>query len=280
MFSIYSYMKKIDIHCHTSNRFIKDIIPESADLETINSEMKKYEIEKTNVLATYFPHKSSGISNFRLLHWIKENPHFMMFGSLDFEHYFYQGINELEELAEDKLIKGIKLYTCYQEIDLQSDKFRKILEVASTYSLPLMFHSGYSYSSMRKYNTMSVASLVKPSDLELTIKENPEIDIIISHLAKPFLEELIPVIKSNNNVYSDMSGLIDSKFEQKEIPKCVENIKRYLGECSPNKLLFGTDFPVQTHQNSLTMLEGALHDYSFTEQKLVYYDNARGLLKC
>lgn len=50
----------------------------------------KYEIEKTVLLATYFPHKESSISNFRLYDWIRDNKRFLMFGSLDFDHFFYQ----------------------------------------------------------------------------------------------------------------------------------------------------------------------------------------------
>ena len=81
---------------------------ESATLDAIAAKMKEHGIEKTVVLATYFPHKTSGISNYRLLHWISKRDEFMMFGSLDFEHYFYQGVNELNELAEERLIRGEK----------------------------------------------------------------------------------------------------------------------------------------------------------------------------
>ena len=116
-------MKKIDIHCHTTKRKLKDMIIEDASLDVLMNEMYKHDIEKTVVLATYFPHKQSGISNFRLANWIYNNPKFVMFGSLDFEHYFYQGYNELEEMADKKMIKGIKIYTGYQEINLGSDKF-------------------------------------------------------------------------------------------------------------------------------------------------------------
>ena len=92
-------MKKIDMHCHTSPREIEGIIPKSATIAQITAEMKKHEIERTVLLATYFPHKGSGISNFRLHDWIEGNKKFLMFGSLDFEHYFYQGYNELEEMC-------------------------------------------------------------------------------------------------------------------------------------------------------------------------------------
>ncbi len=279
-------MKKIDIHCHTTNRIVKDTVSRDASLEFILNEMNKYEIENTNVLATYFPHKSSGISNYRLLNWIERDnsnnnlskDKFTMFGSLDFEHYFYQGFNELEELAVNNRIKGIKIYTCYQEVDFESKQFAMILDLAKKKDLPLMFHIGYSYSSLRKYGKVSVAKTVKPIHLARTINENPDLTFILSHLAKPFLSELIEVVNNNNNVYSDMSGLIDSYFEQDDIPESIEHIKQYIGECGPSRLLFGTDFPVQTHYDSVYMLEEAMKNYSQDDLKRVYFENAEKIL--
>ncbi len=272
-------MKKIDIHCHTSDRPIRNILPKDATIDTIAENMEKHDIEKTVLLATYFPHKKSGISNFRLLHWIKERPEFYMFGSLDFEHFFFQGLNEMEELASKHLMKGIKIYTCYQKIDLESKDFGKVTDIARRYSLPMMFHSGFSYATCRKYGDMTVAPLKKPSDIEKVAIGNPDINVIISHMGKPFLDDLINVINRNTNVYTDMSGLIDSKFDQKDIPNTIESIKRFLGECGSGNLLFGTDFPVQTHEHSIYFIEEAMKSFSSEDKEEVYYKNASELLK-
>jgi len=273
-------MKKIDFHCHTTNRKIEDTANESASLSTLKSFMDKYEIEKSVLLATYFPHKGSGISNFRLLNWIRERPEFLMFGSLDFENYFWQGMNELNELAEIKAINGIKIYTCYQNIDLSSDNFKSIVKLAGKYSLPLMFHAGYSYSSRRKYGKASIAEMVKASDLEKVAKENPGVNFHLSHMAKPFFTDLIEVINRNANITTDMSGLLDSKYNEDEIPQSVQVIKEFLEQCGPSKLLFGTDFPVQTHEHSVYMLEEAMTSFSEEAKQEVYYNNARRLLRC
>ncbi|MEK6846459.1 MAG: amidohydrolase family protein [Nanoarchaeota archaeon] len=275
-------MRKIDIHCHTSNRIITDVVPASATLEAIAEETIKYDVEKTVVLATYFPHKSSGISNFRLLDWIRNSPHqnkFLMFGSLDFEHYFFQGYNELEELAQRGQISGIKIYTNYQQIEPRGEKMEKIAELASEFHLPLMFHGGESYSAYSKYGKLYLANLVLPGELEYLAKEY-RLDVIISHLCTPFVQELVEAVKRNEKMYSDMSGLIGSKHGEKYIPESIEHIKRFLGECGPEKLLFGTDFPVQTHEHSIFMLEEAMKDYSVEDKQKVYYENARGVLPC
>ena len=272
-------MKKIDIHCHATNRPLKDVVPASATIEAITTEMQKHDIERTAVLASYFPHKQSGISNYRMLHWIKDKPEFTLFGSLDFNHYFYQGFNELEELAGEKSIKGIKIYSCYQEVDLRSPQVKSVMDLAAEHSLVMMFHGGESYQCQRHFQREAVANLVTPSDLEYVVKNWPTVPVIVSHLAGSYLSQLINLVNSHTNVYSDMSGLLDSKFEKKAIPECTESIKQYLGECGPSRLLFGTDFPVQTHEHSIFMVEEAMKNYGIADKEKVYYQNAKRLLE-
>ena len=272
-------MKKIDMHCHTTNRKVEGLLCEYPSLTNLEDYMKQYNIEKSVVLATYFPHKGTGVSNFRLHNWVTGNEKFEMFGSLDFDHFYFQGLNELSEMAEDKLMKGIKIYTCYQHVDLHSDNFNAVLNVAKTHNLPMMFHVGYSYSCMSKHGKVAYTEPVGPRDLEFLSQENPEMNFIFSHMGKPFLSDLVEVVKNSSNVYTDNSGLLDSSYESHELAECVEDIKVFLGECGPEKLLFGTDFPVQTHEHSVLMIEQAMKNFLHNEKEKVYFENARRLLK-
>jgi len=270
-------MKKIDMHCHTSNRKIRDVIPLSATLPYIKNEMDKYEVTHAVLLATYFPHKGSGISNFRLYNWINEDPKFSMYGSLDFQYYFYQGFNELEEMAARNMIVGIKIYTCYQEIDITGERFKMVVDLARKFDLPLMFHAGYSYASERKYGRATIGTPHGAGTLEVIAKENPDIKMIFSHMSKPFFHDMVRVAKNNDNVWTDMSGLIDSAFDVKEIDICVEEIKTFVGECGSDKLLFGTDFPVQTHKHSVQFIEMAIKNEE--DKANIYFKNAENFIR-
>ena len=261
--------RKIDIHCHTTNRRLRGLAVESATLDDILANMHSYDIEETFLLATYFPQKHSGISNFRLFNWIDGVSELAMFGSLDFEHYFFQGYNELEELAAEGKIRGIKIYTCYQNIDLLGEKMGMVKMLAARYKLPLMFHGGDAHKENK-------IARVSPLEIEQCIRGYAH-PVIISHLANPYLDELIDVVRRNSHVYSDSSGLLNS-IHRAEIPGCIEMLKRYVGECGPERLLFGTDFPLQTHADSVMMVEEALEGYSAVDKQKVYYENARRLL--
>lgn len=275
-------MKKIDIHCHTSSRIIKDVFDGDASLKNILRHMDHSDIDKTVVLATYFPHKGTGVSNYRLLHWIskldpKERERFLMFGSLDFQYYFKQGYNELQEMADEGLIHGIKIYTGYQKIDVSSDKFNALMKLAMWHHLPVMFHAGYSYSSMRKYGKPSIEPGYSAESLRKVAGKYPDISMIFSHMSKPFFHEVLFAAKECPNVYTDMSGVIDSIHDEKEIPICIEEIKLFIRECGDQKILFGTDFPVQTHEHSIYMVVKAVEDE--LSRQNIFYDNAARLLK-
>ncbi len=284
-------MRKIDAHCHTTKRILKDSANPDASLSAIKQQMAAHHVERTVLLATYFPERGSGVSNYRLAYWIKDWPEFVMFGSLDFEHYFYQGLNELEEMAGQGLICGIKLYTAYQQIDFQSDKFKLIVRLAQQYDLPLMFHGGVSYNLWKQLSTDDILALASkndastkpedfktPQDFAHLAETYPDVPLIVSHLCKPFFEEMMTALQRYDNLFTDMSGILDSKRDLHYRDHCVEQVSRFVNECGSEKLLFGTDFPVQTHNDSVYFIETAMTDFSDTDKQKVYYDNAQRLI--
>jgi len=271
-------MKKIDIHAHVTNRWLKDRANNDASIATLERKMREFDVEKTVVLASYFPHRGSGISNFRLLNWINGNRRFLMFGSLDFQNYLYQGINELTELSENRELYGIKIYTGYQKIDLKSPQFNVVMTIARKHSLPLMFHTGHSHNAMRRYGRPAITDLVTAKDLDFLLEENLDLQFIFSHMSKPHFNEMATIATEYENVYTDVSGLIDSKHDRDEIPVTVDNVREFLEYAGPDRLLFGTDFPVQTHEDSIYFVEQAMKNFDDYEKKKVYYDNAWRLL--
>jgi predicted TIM-barrel fold metal-dependent hydrolase len=267
-------MRKIDIHCHTTRSQLQEIMPACATLSTIENEMRIHNIEYTVVLATYFPKSGSGISNYRMLHWIQNKPAFKLFGSLDFQHYFAAGLRELTELAEAGYLNGIKIYSGYQDIDYHSDKFTRIGNLAEQYQLPLMFHGGF-----QQCHENNIELAVSPQLIAAAAKKFPHLPIIISHLAWPFVQELIEAALEFNNIYTDMSGMLDSYKTPLTLSECVNGLKKYLDACGPKRLLFGTDFPIQTHADSVQLIELSMAEYTDNDRQDVYYNNAANLIK-
>lgn len=266
-------MQKIDIHCHTTKSRLTNIVPSSAEISVIEYEMRLYNIEYTIVLATYFPNEGRGISNYRMLHWIQDKPAFKLFGSLDFQHYYAAGLRELIELAETGNLFGIKIYSGYQNIDFESINFFNVAALAEKYQLPLMFHGGF----IQGHET-DLRRSVTPDLIATVAKKFPFVSIIISHLAWPWVDELIKFVLQFDNIYADMSGMLDSYLTPHFFTDCMYGIKKYLAACGPKRLLFGTDFPIQTHADSVKLIETAMEGFSDHDRAQVYYHNAADLL--
>jgi len=265
-------MKKIDVHAH-----LPTFRAEKAVWD-LKRKMEEYDVEKTVILASYFPHKGTGLSNYRLYDIVRDHEGLDMFGSLDFGNYFRQGVEELASLAEMGRVCGVKVYTGYQDVDLKSDNLKRLFSLVETYGMPVMFHTGYSFMAQRMQGTDSYTSMVGARELEFLVDSWPEVQFILSHLSKPYFNDMIDLAKKYTNVYTDMSGLIDSTHEQAELPDCVVETKRFLGEVGPTKLLFGTDYPVQTHEDSVYIVEEAMMGFSDDDKDLVYRGNVRRLL--
>lgn len=270
---------KIDIHCHTTNRPLLHTVQPDASLDFIAQEMKKHTILYTLLLATYFPLKGTGITNFRMRNWVdarNQDRHiserFIMFGSLDFEYYFYQGFSELQEMAEKKMIRGVKIYAGYQNIATSNLKM-VLKDICQKYNLPVMFHTGDCtgtggiYAGVEEYDEL--------------IEAFSDIPFLFSHMANPMVDKVIERVKRYRNVYTDMSGLMHSGPDDHEMPVHIESVKRFYNECGIDRLMFGTDFPVQTHDHSVYIAEEALSQTGCNAQELrqFYYGNAARILK-
>lgn len=257
---------KIDIHCHTTDRPLKHTVSSDASLQAIENEATKYNVQRTLLLATYFPHRSSGISNYRLRSWIdnwKNNylHHFLMFGSLDFEHYFYQGFNELEEMARRETISGIKIYAGYQKID--PSKLQEVMKLASTFKLPVMFHTGDCTHMSNTYADVE--------EFDYLVEQYEYTNFIYSHMCNPKIDKIIERVKRYKNVYTDISGLLHSGRDDHELPEHVASVRRFYDSCGIDQLMWGTDFPVQTHEHAIYLAEQALHNHANPEELVHFY---------
>ena len=226
--------KIIDIHTHVSGKNFKN------DLIKLKKISEENNIKKIFIMSTYFPDKKTGVSNYRLFSHIENEELFSMWCAIDFEFYFWMTYNEIEELLVfniDKIV-GIKIYSGYQNIDFKSKEFRLILELARKFNKPIMFHCGYLHKRFKSFN---------PMDLKNVFENNLDITFIIAHLANPFFQETSLLIKDFENVYSDISGLVDTKRGVEEEIKPYQELFKNL---KIDKLLFGTDLPIQTFKQT------------------------------
>lgn len=285
-------MKIIDIHCHLSNKFLHGLHTKTATIEDINALMRTYHISGTVLLATCFPYKGTGINAQELLDIIDKDPDSYngvlpkyVFGTLDASKLFlYKQIKELTKLLEQKLIKGIKLYPGYQRFSIADIKLHHIYELAEYYDVPVMIHAGGLHSccidktKCTPCNIEKDAGLANPVFMKEIFNRYYTVNFIISHLASPYFKKLQLIMEEYPNVYTDTSGQWVSGKEDTHAYRVIIN-QQILNFCkvkdAKHRILFGTDFPIQSHQDSIYILKNVPQDM----KEDIFYLNACKLLK-
>ena len=283
----------IDIHAHTSEHLLYGLHTADASLNYLRREAKNYDVKKIYLMATYFPLKKSGLPNRVLLERIKGDNLFGCFGSLDMENNFLAGLAELTELAQAELISGIKLYPGYQNVDLSDPAFSPIFELAEKYQLPVACHLGELHHCCPKknrdngiyrcgYNRCVLeerGALSKPSCLNVVAHRFPKVNFIACHLGNPFFSSLQNSMSISPNIYTDISGQFlsgtsEDSFAYREL--LLKEINRFLSLHGPDRLLFGTDFPIQSYADSLFLVKRLKLTPAIT--KKILFENAEKLL--
>ncbi|MCX6744923.1 MAG: amidohydrolase family protein [Candidatus Parcubacteria bacterium] len=287
-------MRKIDFHAHTSVHKLWGLHTQTATISDLVKLAAKHDLKKIVLLATYFPFKGSGLKNQELLDRISGNPLFCMFASLDVQNNFEQGLQELRELAKQGKICGIKLYPGYQVFSPSDPKVFPVYQLAREFALPVMFHGGELHHCCQEEDRKQgrfrcgqackidqLGHLAQPESFVGAIKNFPTVNFIISHLANPYFEELRQIMSLYPNVYTDISGQFISATSE-AYPEyqqlIISEIRKFL-EMPQGiyRVMFGTDFPIQSHEDSVSLIESL--NLSADDAEKIYFSNAAKLLK-
>lgn len=245
-------MKIIDAHLHFSNREgFKKTATEVAEVpysaKGLRSEFESVNVKAGIVMTTAGrdPHPSSGFSHDLvledgsldcLLSCVGANP-------VELQKNKKNELFEIEKELNSPWSTGIKLYPGYYPFYVTDPLYNKIYELAKKYNVPVAIHCG---------DTSSSQGLLKYSH-PLTIDElavrHQDVTFVICHMGDPWVMDTAELITKNNNVYTDMSGLIAGNKAHVERLKgarlFVEHFQRSLVYADRyDKVLFGTDWPI------------------------------------
>ncbi len=153
-------------------------------------------------------------------------------------------LDELERCRTDLGLRGIKLGANYQNFDPLEARALAIYERAQRYGLPVLFHQGT--SPVRE----APIKLSHPLLMDEIAIRYPDLKIIMAHVGHPWQVDACVVIRKHPNVFADVSANFYRPFSfWEQMVKAME--WKVL-----DKLLFGTDFPVTTVEETIARLRG------------------------
>jgi predicted TIM-barrel fold metal-dependent hydrolase len=151
---------------------------------------------------------------------------------------------ELERAIRRLGLRGLKLSPAYQGFDPRLPEAWRLYELANQWRIPIMFHSGGAYPASASLETAN------PVFLDPVARAFPDLPIIVAHLGQPWMGETVMLMRKNPNVFADLSARFHRPWQ------LYNGLILALEYKVEGKLLFGTDFPVDTPEQAIDRFRG------------------------
>jgi len=146
---------------------------------------------------------------------------------------------ELEQGHQDLSLKGIKLLSMYAGFKPCDRELDHLWAYATAQGLPVLLHTGTTF--------------VRQAPLECTLPRHlddvairyPDVKIVMAHLSHPYGGECAVTVRKHPNVYTDVSAIHYRPWQLYNALMLVQEYGVW------DKLLFGTDYPFATVDNSM-----------------------------
>ncbi|HEY7029896.1 MAG TPA: amidohydrolase family protein [Thermomicrobiales bacterium] len=151
-------------------------------------------------------------------------------------------LEEIERATGDLGLRGIKLGPNYQNFDPLGEEAFRVFKRAEELGLPILFHQG---TSPVQFADLDYAH---PRHIDRVAMAFPQLRMILAHMGHPWQIDCIVVIRKHPHVYADISA----NFYR---PWSYYNAFRLATEWNVlHKLLFGSDFPIASPQETMDAL--------------------------
>lgn len=259
----------IDCHTHINNYHNEEVDSIQECLNNLITSMKRNRVDKSMILTSYRvgpgrPSTKEAVDATRDLDNV-----FIVAG-MDYHRFSAAEIKELEGYAKEGSIKGLKLYPGYQPFYPNDEKWEALYALAAEYKLPVMIHSGDTYTPKGK------VKYSHPIHVDEAAVDHPDVNFVICHLGNPWTRDCMEVVYKNKNVYTDISGLVLGNFSdrfERYMRKQLEEMLLFGVE--PDKVLFGTDWPISSMETYLEFMEELAAPVK--EKQKILYQNAERL---
>ncbi|MGR9047359.1 amidohydrolase family protein [Halobacillus faecis] len=151
-------------------------------------------------------------------------------------------LDRLEAELQKPETVGVKIYLGYYPFYAYDDIYQPVYDLAAAYELPVVFHTGDTYSErgLLKYS--------HPLTLDEVAVARRDVNFVMAHLGDPWVLTGAEVVYKNRNMFADLSGwLVGTKKEldARLVDNHFDHVRHALTYCDHyDKLLFGSDWPL------------------------------------
>ena len=167
-------------------------------------------------------------------------------GVMDPERTEAEHFRRVEAVLATGRVVALKGYLGYLHYEPAYANYRRYYDLAAKYHVPVMFHTGDTYSPAAKLK------FAHPLGVDEVAVDHPDCEFVICHLGNPWMTDAAEVIYKNMNVWADLSGLLvgnagtfaseEGRELMSETAHAVARALRYSER--PNRFLYGSDWPL------------------------------------
>ncbi len=153
--------------------------------------------------------------------------------------------------AQRGVVKGFKIWLGYRRVFAKDRVFSLLYDYAEEHVLPVLFHTGDTASS-----TGSLAH-AHPLTLDEVANEREDLKIVVCHMGNPWIADTAELLYKHKNVFADISGLVvgGGGYGNEYLRTLAQRISEAIYFAGgAEKILFGTDYPVETHEDGLALV--------------------------
>ncbi|MBA4065909.1 MAG: amidohydrolase [Isosphaera sp.] len=183
----------------------------------------------------------------------------------------------VDELLAAGTVVALKGYLGYLHYEPAHPNYRRYYELAARHKIPVMFHTGDTYSPRAKLR------FAHPLGVDEVAVDHPDCRFVLCHVGNPWTTDAAEVIYKNMNVWADLSGLLvgtdevfaseDGREAAAEVGHAVARAIRYSER--PNRFVYGTDWPLAPMAAYRDFVRDAVppeyHDMVFEENARVLF---------
>jgi predicted TIM-barrel fold metal-dependent hydrolase len=256
----------IDCHTHLNNYHNDEVVSLPSCLERLQMELKKNRIDMALAITSY--RVSPGRPSTRdVVKSTRDLKNVFVVAGVSYVNHTKEDLEELREYLKDGSVRGLKLYPGYEPFYPNDAQIQPVYQLAEEFSVPVMIHSGDTYapSGKLKYS--------HPIHVDEVAVDHPNVKLVICHIGNPWIRDCMEVVYKNKNVYTDISGLVLGDFTDRfesYMRKQLQEMLLYGVE--PEKVLFGTDWPISSMESYLEFMEDL--PIPEKEKKKILYENA------
>lgn len=181
-----------------------------------------------------------------------------------------KAVDEVKRAMEELGLKGFKFHPGTQAFYMNEKQFYPIYEEIAKYDVPMLIHTGTTGigAGLPGGGGIKLGACRPIPYMDDVAADFPEINMILAHPSFPWTEESLAMAVHKPNVYIDLSGWLAKYFSPTLIKYCNSVI--------PEKVLFGTDYPLLTPQRWLDSFEKA--PFKDEVRPKILFENANRLL--